>query len=422
MEEVNYKRIIHVCSIKNHPVMGLPLLLRERYVDGLSSIMAEVGGNDAYLRMICSVWCESIVGHPYVSFQKNPDKVKKALSIQRIKLRFFRMSYMLMFDSYYLVETWDYNKIGRLNILLREKYCKLFLKKSHQTIHQYYTQNIGNNRIPNILMEHRRQNLRFENEPMKRVLVVANISSGKSTLINALVGKNVCKSANMACTDKLRYIYNKNNTDGFSIVNIKDRTIDYHSDYDKDRILEANHVAFHYNSTLSDTCICFIDTPGANNCEIQTHRDITLQAIKSNNYDILLFVSNSRYYGTTDDKRLLDIIAKNCQKPILFVLNQLDVFKQKEDSIERMISYFRFDLQKIGIRNFYICPVSATAAFLLKHAEEVMDEDDKDERRRIEKKFSLSYYDLPFYVTNKRSSNCLESTGINNLEEIIKKI
>ena len=421
MEELNYKHIIHVCSIKNHPIMELPSVLREKYTDGLSSIMAELGVNDPYLKMICNVWCESIVGHSYTSFRNDPDKVKKALSIQRIKLRFFRMSYMLLFDSYYLVETWDYNKIANLNELLQEKYCKHFLKKTHQSIHQYYTQNIENNKIPAVLIEHRRQNLRFENKPLKRVLVVANISSGKSTLINALVGKNVCKSANMACTDTLRFIFNKRNSDGFSIVNPKNGTIDYYPHYDN-CFLSTNHVAFHFNSTMSDATICLIDTPGANNSEIHKHREITTNAIKHNNYDLLLFISNSRYYGTTDDRKLLDIIAKECKKPVVFVLNQLDAFKSKEDSVERMLSYFRSDLQKIGIREPVICPVSATAAFLMKQSEVSLDEEDKEDLARYKEKFSRPFFDLPSFITHIKSENALEATGIYYLEKNIKSI
>lgn len=421
MEEVNLKHIIHVCSIKNHPIVELPSSLREKYVNGLSSLLAEIGENDSYLKMLSDVWCESIVGHPYVSFQEDSDKVKKALSVQRIKYCLFRMSYSFLFDCYYLIETWDYNKIGRLNILLREKYCKYFLKKSHHTIHNFYTHNIESKKIPEILIEHRRQNLRFENKPLKRVLVVANISSGKSTLINALVGRNVCKSANMACTDTLKYIYNKCNSDGFSVVNQGNGTIGYYSQYEN-CFFSINHVAFHFNSTMSDASICLIDTPGANNSEIHKHREITTNAIVQNNYDLLLFVSNGRYYGTTDDKKLLDIIVNECKKPVVFVLNQLDTFNPKEDSIDRMLSYFRSDLQKIGIREPVLCPVSATAAFLMKQSEVSLDEEDKEDLARYKERFSRPFFDLPSFITHIKSENALEATGIYYLEKIIKSI
>ncbi len=401
--------------------MELPSAFRERYAAGLSAIMAEIGRGNLYLKMICNVWCESIVGHSYTSFKKDPDKVKEALSVQRIKLRFFRMNYMFLFDCYYLVETWDRNKVSRLNILLRENYCKRFLKKSHHAIHQYYTKNVENKKIPSVLIEHRRRNLRFENKPLKRVLVVANISSGKSSLINALVGKNVCKSANMACTDALRFIFNKHDSDGFSMVNPQNQTICHCPNHD-DKLFEAEYVAFHFNSVLSDVNICLIDTPGANNSEIQRHGEITINAIKSNYYDILLFISNSRYYGTNDDKVLLDIIAKYCKKPVIFALNQLDVFKPKEDSVERMLSYFKSDLQKLGIRAPVLCPISAKAGFLMKQAESALDEEDKEDVSNYREKFSRPFFDLPSYITHNRSKNTFEATGISYLEKILKSI
>lgn len=46
------------------------------------------------------------------------------------------------------------------------------------------------------------------NEPIK-VIITANMSAGKSTLLNALVGKKVNKTQNDACTAKIHKIVNK---------------------------------------------------------------------------------------------------------------------------------------------------------------------------------------------------------------------
>lgn len=419
--KIKNKHIIHVCSIKEHPIMELPARLREVYVDGLSSLLAEMSRGNAYLKTICTVWCESIVGHPYNSFQENPDNVKRALSLQRIKFHWFRMSYPLLFDCYYLVETWDFDKIGTLKQFLQEKYCKHRLKKPHIVINSFFTQNTTNPKIPTALIENRKQNLRFEYSKMKRVLVVANISSGKSTLINAIVGQNVCKSANRACTDRLRYIYNKRCEDGYTFAESSDKNIQYQRDYSRE--LSANdYLSFHFNSTLSNQNICLIDTPGANNCESLNHGEITINAIKGNKYDLLLFISNCKYNGTTDDKRLLEVIAKQCSKPTIFALNQLDAFKSSEDSFSRMISDYRNDLVKIGIKNPVIAPVSALAGCLLKASENQLDEEDIEDRNTYQEKFSKFFYDLPFYTTNSHTRTPLEATGIINIENTIQNI
>ena len=46
--------------------------------------------------------------------------------------------------------------------------------------------------------------------------MVANVSAGKSTLINALVGYRLNRIKTTACTDKLVYIHNKCSNDGIN--------------------------------------------------------------------------------------------------------------------------------------------------------------------------------------------------------------
>lgn len=50
----------------------------------------------------------------------------------------------------------------------------------------------------------------------KRIMIIANMSAGKSTLLNALVGKKVNKTQNDTCTSKIHYLYNKAGEDFLS--------------------------------------------------------------------------------------------------------------------------------------------------------------------------------------------------------------
>ena len=52
-----------------------------------------------------------------------------------------------------------------------------------------------------------KENNNFNNQKEKKVLITATMSAGKSTLINALIGKKISKVTNEACTEKLHYIY-----------------------------------------------------------------------------------------------------------------------------------------------------------------------------------------------------------------------
>ena len=54
-----------------------------------------------------------------------------------------------------------------------------------------------------------RTNRKFAAQPEMRILITANMSAGKSTLINALIGKAVTRTAQEACTANLCYLLNK---------------------------------------------------------------------------------------------------------------------------------------------------------------------------------------------------------------------
>lgn len=54
-----------------------------------------------------------------------------------------------------------------------------------------------------------KKNVRFRKKVPYRIMVTATMSAGKSTFINALIGKYACLSQNMACTSKIHSILGK---------------------------------------------------------------------------------------------------------------------------------------------------------------------------------------------------------------------
>lgn len=68
--------------------------------------------------------------------------------------------------------------------------------------------------IVNSLIVHFRNNRKFLEQKEMRVMVAANMSAGKSTLINALIGKPVARISQEACTATLYYLHNKPFEDG----------------------------------------------------------------------------------------------------------------------------------------------------------------------------------------------------------------
>lgn len=418
-----------VYSIKNHPISGFDEPFRLIYVKGLASCLFSLSNGSEIIKMVFRAWAQSILGViPYDElFWHNDIKaIKQAVSIHHKGLHFFSMKNSLFFDVFYLIQSeyphcFEPSVAKNAFIFLSKNACNLFIKGSLKKTYQFYTENTLYRKISSSLLDHRLSNESFLDCPTKNVLIVANVSAGKSTLINALIGYRLNVAKTTACTSKIGYIYNKPIEDGIT-------TRDEHNGYHHfSNVEEVNSdtfqaAALHFNSTLSKYSICFIDTPGVNDIENKRHKMITEEAIKAGDYDAVIYVSNCQYFGTNDEYNLLVTLKDNVKKPIIFILNQLDRFKQKEDSISKMLIDYQSDLKKMGFSKSFVVPVSARAALFLKVSEDMLDEDDIEERRSYHTQFQNPYYNLPAYCGVLDCNDALSSTGIQYLENLIETL
>ncbi|WP_455634999.1 dynamin family protein [Parabacteroides sp.] len=417
--------ITHICSIQNHPIQKLKESDQFTYLLGLGAFLSLATQKDE-VRFLFNAWCYSILGYykeDYGLFKADNSKyIQKSICVENKWWKFYAVRYTFFFDCFYLLCSRRYVNAEIVYSILCS-YCKRnpFNKKDLKVFYDAFIHDSiqALKGLDMSLIAQWSKNNQQENS-YKKILVVANVSAGKSMLINAITGHRICKSTNMACTNKLHYIYNKPQLDfsiyqtgmQFYILENADRISDY--SYDS--------ISLNFNSHLVRENICFIDTPGVNNSENRKHREITEQAIKNEDYDAMIYISNCQYFGTTDEDYLLKLIVKHTHKPVIYVLNQLDRFKSKEDSISRMVSDYRSTLQKLGVRNPSIIPLSAYAAWLMKQDSSILDEEDAEELEIYERRFSKSFYDLTDSVTQKVSVTLLDKTGITLLEETIQKI
>lgn len=255
----------------------------------------------------------------------------------------------------------------------------------------------------------------------KKLLVVANMSAGKSTLINALIGYRLNKVKTTVCTSRICRIYNKTHKEG-GIIYYNGTTYSYSPWIESVSSDSFTCAAIHFNSLLSNSNICVIDTPGYNNVDNPDHRKTTENIIRSNNYDGILYVANAQYMGTSDEAELLEFIKRNSQTPVVFAINQLDRMKPSEDSIDDMLNDFKKHLKSLKFLNPTVVPVSAKAALFFKLGNTLLDEDDSVDYDIFKRKFSKDYYDFQLLSNNEKSNSILEATGINQLETIIKNI
>lgn len=419
--------ITHACSISNHPVSKLPMKIRENYLQGLRAVLPM---SSPFMNALFKAWEISILGKDQaLSYNSsNPkEEVKRAIKLNRIGWHWFRLAYSFFFDCFYLTSLCDNTNAIQKQYERFTEYCNLFTKKALQGVYEYFKNGTPCERIPEQLAKHRDVNLKFESAPLKRVLVVANVSAGKSTLINALVGHKLNKTATNACTKELCCIFGKPRKDGLTIKARKDGGYWYDSFIGKYSSNDAAQIGVYFSSgLLQGKKICFIDTPGFNDARNPERRTITENAIRANEYDIVLYVANAAYMGRDDEQHLLETIVQNTKKPVIFVMNGLDKYKPNEDSIEESVKRYHDDIEKLGVKSPRIIPISARAAFLARmEKQNLLNEDELFDLEQVKDIFTKEYYDLPKYSHNaqpKTTSDLLGRTGINLLEYVISRI
>lgn len=409
-------------SIKNHPILQLPDEIKDKYLVGIGAVLSKVSVSSPILHYIYDRWCISISGHTYDAFFPHRQHAKDALTLNHIGMRMFRMSYEFFFDCFYLVELYNPDMTGNVYYYLHDHICGHSTKNVLQNVRLLFWKEIQHPKIPKELLAHRKGNKQFLQSPAKRVLVVANMSAGKSTLINAITGYRVNATANTACTSKLKYIFNKPMEDGVSVWEPSQATIGYQPTDKELYKMNCEALACHFNSVLKDENICFIDTPGVNNSKDSSHEQITYKAINSNDYDVVLFVADGRYPGTTDEKNLLSYLTSNTKKPIIVAINQMDAYDSLQDSIEKTLMTYKNIMKEFGHSDSKIIPVTGWLALMDKIPDEKQEPREVRNEKHVKQFFEDDFYDLPFYITHQHSATIIERTSIVLLEQTIANI
>lgn len=270
------------------------------------------------------------------------------------------------------------------------------------------------------------------------ILVMATMSSGKSTLINALLSKKLLPSSNEACTATITKVINKNQKNysakAFSIKRellYEEYDVSYEKmrDWNNDENISEIEIygIIPFANTLNLT---LIDTPGPNNSRNIEHQkmlEINLKNINKNT--IILYVLNATQLGITDDSNLLDYLIKNVgnnTKDIIFALNKLDCFG--DDDISETITGVQKYLQKKGIAEPNIFPMAALPALLIRSEPQTKRQKQKRDYyiniMNIDKNLHLEKYSIIEIENHKLKSikdeeKALLHTGIHILENKI---
>ena len=223
-------------------------------------------------------------------------------------------------------------------------------------------------------------------DPTFEVNVIATMSSGKSTVVNALLGKELMPAKNEACTATIARIRDVDTLKFFMAQRFDHRgnamseeeiatkeLLEKWNDDPETHIIEVKGNIPTVEQTEACTMV-FVDTPGPNNSCNADHQKTTLEAIRSKPLSMVIYVLNSTQLSTNDDCWLLSQVrqamcdgGRQAEDRFIFIANKIDAFDpEKGESVERAMNNVRAYLEKNGIENPVIIPASAKLAKLIR--------------------------------------------------------
>lgn len=231
------------------------------------------------------------------------------------------------------------------------------------------------------------------------VCVVATMSAGKSTLINAMLNEKLMPSRDEACTAMITRIKDCDTANRYSgEVYRKDEYMPsdiydeltypimekLNSDPNVSEIHMVGNIPF---VKADDTSLVLIDTPGPNNARDTSHRKKQSQFLSKSSKALVLYIMTATF-GTDDDNSLLKTVAesmsvagKQSKDRFIFVINKMDNRKKEDGDTNQSLERVREYLKTHGIDNPNLFPTAAYPALNIRLAQSghELDEDEIEE-------------------------------------------
>ena len=292
--------------------------------------------------------------------------------------------------------------------------------------------------------------------------VVATMSAGKSTLINAMLGAKLMPSKQEACTAIITKIKDTKGShkwkaqvygkDGNLLATCDNLTYQdmekFNSNTNVSTILAEGNIPFVSSKEVS---LVLIDTPGPNNSTDPEHERIQSEFLNKNSKSLVLYVTEGTF-STDDNNKLLGRVAKSMEvggkqskDRFIFVINKIDGRGKEDGDLSQTLDKVRAHLKLHGIEKANLFPAAALPALNIRLLDSGADLDDDtiDEtemrvrkfNRETNKDFHLEQYaSLPASV-RKNIQNKLEEaqkakdankealihTGIPSIEAAIRQ-
>lgn len=428
--------------LEQHPLLNAEMSDRVRYIKFLSYAVEKYAEKEEWANASLKLYTQKLLGEGPQFLSSNFDVQKDGKKVLATRFKpfcFWTHRYYFAIDSVFLC-AYENKETGQLIFSEIEALSPKRAKQKLEVLFDYiYSDGItAQHDLPEGIEYFKKcwdENRVFlAGNPIK-ILITATMSAGKSTLINAIIGKKINRTQNEACTAKIHCIVDKAYEDGF--VYKLDSGLNLDADQqtlmlDDEKNLSNWITVGTYFRTLGKPPrrLWLMDTPGVNSSQNKEHKQITEQAIQGIHPDLLILLLNGTSIGTEDERRHLLFLSQNYHGKTLFVVNKLDTFQKEEDSIPETLQLVREDLNCLGFEETMVVPVSAYAAYLakIKLFGGTLNEDEEDDLGFLSRKMKRTEYQLDHYYPEfvqirlereNEEEKLLLHSGILHLEHMI---
>ena len=364
-----------------HPLMSEKDDLKRKYISLLKSYADNFCPNDQVILYRLKTFSMALFGITELSdvFLLDENISKLAGTIMKTRFtpfRLFSYRYLFLYDCIFIMAANDE--------ALGERICNEL--KSTVNSHYHYTLDSMKKKMylgdpdfaskklitDEMVVEWNRVRT-YINSHNRNITFTATMSAGKSTLINAIIGKELSYAKMAACTATvMKFITSPTQGTHCNIFN-DDQIKQLQAECDVREFTKGREVPCNINSfflsTLSSQKVTLIDTPGVNSSQNPKHKKITRIELTSESTDILVYVIPVENYGSEGDFEHLSYIKKKVSyNRIVFVVNMMDSCDFEDDSVSEIVTNIKEHLTDIGFEEPIVCPISAKAGMLIKQA------------------------------------------------------